>query len=54
MYSWVVKLETSQRQYSGHNTPLGYHPNCGPKGLGQYVSLGEYCGPLYCLLVFLV
>ena len=21
-YSWVVKIRTPQRQYSGHNTPL--------------------------------
>ena len=34
-----------QRQYSGHNTPLGHYTDCGPMGLGQFNSLGEYCGP---------
>ena len=42
-YSWVVKMRKPQRQYSGHNTPLGHHTNRGPMGLGQYNSLGEYC-----------
>ena len=27
------------------NTPLGHHTDRGPMGLGQYNSLGEYCGP---------
>ena len=35
-YSWVVKLETPQRLYSGHNTSLGHHTDSGPTGLGQY------------------
>ena len=45
--NWVVKLfkETPQRQYSGDNTPLDHNTDCGPVGLGQYYSLGEYCGP---------
>ena len=44
-YSRVVKKETLQRQDPGHNTSLGYHTDRGPMGLGQYNSLGEYCGP---------
>ena len=42
-YSWVVKIRTPQRQYSGHNTPLGHHTDRGPMGLGQYDGLGKYC-----------
>ena len=38
-YSWAVKKRTPQRQYSGHNTPLGHHTDCGPMGLGKYNSL---------------
>ena len=40
-YSWVVKI-TPQKQYSGHNTPLGYYTDCSPMDLGQHDSLGEY------------
>ena len=45
-------------QYSGHNTPLGHHTDRGPMGLGEYNSLGKYCGPhtsssVYILLFFL-
>ena len=55
-YSWVVKItsETPQRQYSGYNTPLGHHTDRGPTGLGQYNSLGEYCGPCTASSVFLI
>ena len=46
-YSWVVKKETPQRQYSGRNTctPIGHHTDRDPMGLGQYNSLGRYCDP---------
>ena len=43
--SLFLSLYTPQRQYSGHNSPLGHHTDCGPTGLGQYNSIGEYCGP---------
>ena len=49
-YSWVVKI----RNTSGHNTPLGYYTDRGPMGLGQYNSLGEYCGPYTAFSVFLI
>ena len=39
------KKETPQRQYSGHHTILGHYTDRDPIGLGQYDSLGEYCGP---------
>ena len=38
----------------GHNTPLGYHSDYGSMGLGQYNSLGEYCGPHSASIVFLI
>ena len=41
-YSWVVK------------TPLGHHSGCGPMGLGQYNSIGEYCGPRTASSVFVI
>ena len=41
-------------QYSGHNTPLGHYTDCGPIGLGQYNSLGEYYGPNTASSVFLI
>ena len=53
-YSWVVKKETLQRQYSGLNIPLGHHTDRGPIGLGQDNSLGEYCGPHTASSVFLI
>ena len=42
-------------QSAGHNTPFGHHTDPGPMGLGQYNSLGEYCGPhtAFFTLVFL-
>ena len=40
-------------QYSGHNTLLGHHTDCGPMGLGQYNSLEEYCGPHTASVFFL-
>ena len=54
-YSWVVKIRnTSEAVYSGHKTPLGHHTDRGPMGLGQYNSLGEYCGPHTASSVFLI
>ena len=51
-YSWVVKIRnTSEAQYSVQNTLLGHH---GPMGLGQYNSIGEYCGPHTASSVFLI
>ena len=38
-------------QYSGHNTPLGHHTD---SSLGQYNSLGEYCGLHTTSSVFLI
>ena len=38
----------------GHNTPLGHHTESGSMCLGQYKSLGEYCGPHTASEVFLV
>ena len=41
-YCWVVKeKETPQRQYSGHNIPLGQYTDHGPRALGQYNCLGS-------------
>ena len=28
-----------------HEVKFCHHTDCGPMGLGQYNSLGEYCGP---------
>ena len=36
------------------NAPLGYHTDHSPMGLGQYNSLGEYCGPHTASSVFLI
>ena len=36
------------------NTPLGHHTDHCPMGLGQYDSLGEYCGPHTASSVFLI
>ena len=47
------KQKIPQRQYSGHNTLVGHHAECGPMGLGQYDSLGEYCDHILPLLCFL-
>ena len=52
--SGVRPLLTPQRQYSGHNTPLSHHTDPGPMGLGQYTSLGKYCGPHTASSVFLI
>ena len=46
----VAKLPSSQRQY---NTPLGHHTERGPMGLGQYNSIGKYCGSHTASSVFL-
>ena len=41
-YSWVVnKKETPQRQYSGHNTPLGHHTDRGPISLVSVTASGS-------------
>ena len=56
-YSWVVKIRTSQMQYSGCNTPLGHHTHDtdrGPIGLGQYYSPEEYCSPHIASFVCLI
>ena len=50
----IVGEYSPQRQYSGHNTPLGHHTDRGPIGLGQYDSLGEYCNPHTASSVFLI
>ena len=33
---------------------LGHHTDCGPMGIGQYNSLGEYCGLSTDTEVFLI
>ena len=54
-YSWVVKIRNTSGQYSGHNTPLGHHTDCGPRGLGQYDGpVGKDCGPHTASSVFLI
>ena len=35
-------------------TSIGYHTDRGAMGLGQYGSLGEYCGPHTASSVFLM
>ena len=37
-------IRTQRRQYEGHNTPLGYYTDQGPKGHGEYNGQGVYCG----------
>ena len=44
MHSFVHLYESTRT--------LGYHTDCGPMGLGQYTSLGEYCGPHIASSVF--
>ena len=41
-------------QCSCHNTPLDHHTDSSPMGLGQYDSLGEYCGSHTASSVFLI
>ena len=52
-FSWVVKIrntsETVRQQYI-----LSHYTECGPIGLGRYISLGEYCGPHTDSSVFLI
>ena len=49
-----LHLPTQRRQYEGHNTPLGYHTDQGPKGIGQYDGQGVYCGLSTASEVFLI
>ena len=42
------------RQYSGHNTPLGYYTDLGPYGHGQYDGQGVYLGLSIDSEVFLI
>ena len=51
-YSLVVKKRNTSEEVQ--NTMLGHHTDCGPKGLGQYNSLGEYCDPHTASSVFLI
>ena len=53
-YSWEVKIGNTSEAYSGHNTPLGHYTDRGLMGLGQYNSLGKYCGPHTASSVFLI
>ena len=51
----VVKTRnTSEAVLRPQYIPLSHHTDCGPMGLGQYNSLGEYCGPHTALSVFLI
>ena len=53
-YSWVVKIrKTSDTVLRPQYTP-SHHTDRGPMGLGQYNSLGEYCGPHTASSVFLI
>ena len=55
MCSYVVKTRnTSEALNSVSNAPLGPDTDCGPVGLGWYVSLGEYCGPHTASSLFLM
>ena len=49
---WVVKSMATIN--SGHNTTLCHNTDCGHVGLGQYGSLGEYCGPHTASSVFFI
>ena len=52
-----MKLGSKNKKHlrgSTHNTPLGHHTDRGPMGLGQYNSLGEYCGLSTASEVFLL
>ena len=42
--SWVVKIRNTSEAVVRSQHSLGHHTNHGPTGLGQYDSLGEYCG----------
>ena len=53
-YSWVVKIRNTSEAALGPQYTLGHHTDCGPMGLGQYNSLGEYCGPHTASSVFLI
>ena len=43
----LIQLGSENTKHLRRNTPLGHYSytGCGPVGLGQYDSLGEYCGP---------
>ena len=53
-YSRVVKVRNTSEAYSYHNTLLGNHTDHSPMDLGQYNSLGEYCGLNTASSVFLI
>ena len=36
-----ANIRNTDRQYSGHNTPLGYHTDQGMQGRGQYDGKGS-------------
>ena len=53
-YSWIVKKRNTSMQCACHNTPLGHDTDDDPMVIGQYNSVGEYCGPHTASSVFLI
>ena len=50
----LVWLGTKNKKLLSACSSLGNHTDCGPMGLGQYHSLGEYCDPHTASSVFLI
>ena len=53
-YSWVVKIRNTSEAVLRSQYSLGHQTDSIPMGLGQYNSLGEYCGPHTASSVFLI
>ena len=54
-YSWVVKKRKHLRGCTQAKiNPFGHYTDRNLMGLGQYDSLGEYCGPHTASYVFLI
>ena len=54
-YNCVINIRNTSEAELNHNTPIHYYTDCGSMGVGQYSSLGEYCGlilPPLCFLVY--
>ena len=50
-FNYNINIRNTQRQYSGHNTPIGYYTD---KGHSQYDCHGVYCGLSTASEVFLI
>ena len=50
----LVKLGSNIKKHFRPQYPLGHHTDYGSMGLGQYNSLGKYCGPHTASSVFLI